>query len=130
MSITILCTGAPEHAIGGKYSSVGFDAAVQAERNSNIVPYGGRKHDPAGRTVLIGEDPLARRTAEQLILPAALRAGYGAAAERDYCPLLCRHRQGVPGGNLAEEGRFTAQARRPAAAGIPGGGHRKSRPAD
>ena len=40
MSITILCTGAPEHAIGGKYSSVGFDAAVQAERNSNIVPYG------------------------------------------------------------------------------------------
>ena len=68
MSITILCTGAPEHAIGGKYSSAGFDAAVQAERNSNIVPYGGRKHDPAGRTVLIGEDPLARRTAEQLIL--------------------------------------------------------------
>ena len=64
MSITILCTGAPEHAIGGKYSSAGFDAAVQAERNSNIVPYGGRKHDPAGRTVLVGEDPLARRTAE------------------------------------------------------------------
>ena len=53
MSITILCTGAPEHAIGGKYSSAGFDAAVQAERNSNIVPYGGRKHDPAGRTVLM-----------------------------------------------------------------------------
>ena len=68
MSITILCTGAPEHAIGGKYTSAGFDAAVQAERNSNIVPYGGRKHDPAGRTVLVGEDPLARRTAEQLIL--------------------------------------------------------------
>ena len=68
MSITILCTGVPEHALGGKYSSAGFDAAVQAERGSDIVPYAGRKHDPAGRPVLIGEDGLARRTADQLIL--------------------------------------------------------------
>ncbi len=68
MSITILCSGMPEHPLSGKYSSVGFDAAIQAERSSAVLPYTGRKHDPAGRDVLVGEDVPARHTAEQLIL--------------------------------------------------------------
>ena len=69
MSITILCSGVPEHPLSGKYSSAGFDAAVQAERASAVLPYAGRKHDPAGRDVLVGEDAPALHTAEQLILP-------------------------------------------------------------
>ena len=68
MSITILCSGKPEHPLSGKYTSVGFDAAIQAERASAVLPYTGRKHDPAGRDVLVGEDAPALHTAEQLIL--------------------------------------------------------------
>ena len=69
MSITILCTGVPEHPLAGKYNSAGFDAAVQAERSSGVLPYSGRKHNPSGRPVLIAGGTPARNTAEQLILP-------------------------------------------------------------
>ena len=71
MSMTILCTGTPEHPLTGKYSSAAFDAALQVERASVILPYTGRKHDPSGRTILIAEGPLAQSTAEQLILPCS-----------------------------------------------------------
>ena len=68
MSMTILCTGTPEHPLTGKYNSAGFDRAVQACRSSAILPYSGRQHNPSGRAVLIAEGSLAQSTAEQLIL--------------------------------------------------------------
>ena len=71
MSITILCTGEPKHRVSGKYSSAGFDAAIQEEMNSGILPYNGRRYNPEGKTVWIGEGRLAQDTAEKLLLPCA-----------------------------------------------------------
>lgn len=69
MSITILCTGAPQHPVEGKLSSAEFDAAVSAAHASGIQPYSGRKFDPVGRMVLMGEGRLCADTAAQMILP-------------------------------------------------------------
>ena len=71
MSITILCTGEPEKRAEGKYSSSEFDAAMRAELDSCILPYTGRKYNPEGKTVWIGEGRLAQDTAEQLLLPCS-----------------------------------------------------------
>ena len=73
MSITIICTGNPVSSPAGKYSSEGFDRAVSAAQASGILPYSGRKFDPAGRSVLLGEGRLAAETAAQLILPGEFR---------------------------------------------------------
>ena len=69
MSITILCTGEPEKRAEGKFSSSEFDAVMRMELESNILPYTGRKYNPEGKTVWIGEGRLAKDTAEQLLLP-------------------------------------------------------------
>lgn len=71
MSITILCTGSPKAPLQGKYDSAGFDFAFAASLASVIQPYSGRRFDPAGRRVLIGEGQLAADTAAQLILPCS-----------------------------------------------------------
>ena len=71
MSITILCTGEPEKRAEGKYSSSEFDATMRAESDSCILPYTGRKYNPEGKTVWIGEGRLAQDTAEQLLLPCS-----------------------------------------------------------
>ena len=69
MSMTILCTGTPVQPLSGKYNSADFDRAVAAALSSGIQPYTGRKYDPNGRSVLLGESGLAADTAAQLILP-------------------------------------------------------------
>ena len=69
MSMTILCSGSPEHPLEGKYSSAGFDAAFAAALDSCMQPYSGRKFSPNGRSLLFGEGRLAADTATQLILP-------------------------------------------------------------
>ncbi len=69
MSMTIICTGNPTQFLTGKYNSEGFDRALSAAQASGIQPYSGRKYNPAGRSVLLGEGTLAAETAAQLILP-------------------------------------------------------------
>lgn len=69
MSILIICTGESVCKAAGVLNSSEFDAAVQAELSSDILAYSGRKQDPVGRRVLIGEGRLAMSTAEQLLLP-------------------------------------------------------------
>ena len=69
MSITILCTGEPEHAAKGACSSAGFDEAIHREMNSGILPYTGRRYNPDGKKVWIGEGLPAADTAKKLLLP-------------------------------------------------------------
>ena len=64
MSILIFCTGMSVCKATGEYDSRGFDAAVQRELSSEIIFPAGRKIDPAGRNVLIGEEVQARDTAK------------------------------------------------------------------
>lgn len=69
MSTTILCVGQTLHPVEGKYSSQGFQDAVAAEMDSEIISYTGRKYDTTDRIVLIGEGKRAADTAEKLLLP-------------------------------------------------------------
>ena len=72
MSMLILCTGKPLSSLDGDYNSAEFDLAVAAEQNTGIEPYNGRKTAPSGRKVYLAEGPLARATAEQLLLPCEM----------------------------------------------------------
>ena len=69
MSILIFCAGMPVNKAAGKYNSSGFDAAIQEELRSAADFTAGKKLDPAGRTVLVGEGVPAGDTAEKLLLP-------------------------------------------------------------
>ncbi len=69
ISILIFCVGESLQSLEGRYSSADFDAAVRTVLSSGIKPYTGRKQDPAGRSVLIGEGRPALETAEQLLIP-------------------------------------------------------------
>ena len=69
MSILIFCTGMPVNKASGKYDSAGFDTAMLEEQSSAADASDGRKLDPAGRKVLIGEGFTAENTAEKLLLP-------------------------------------------------------------
>lgn len=53
----------------GKYDSAAFDAAVEKIMNSVCPPYEGKKYNPEGKTVLIGEGLPALDTAEKILLP-------------------------------------------------------------
>ena len=68
MSMLILCTGRPLSPLDGSYTSVSFDAAVQALIDSASEAPAERPIAPAGRTVYIAEGKLARSTAEQILL--------------------------------------------------------------
>ena len=68
MSILIFCAGMPVNKAAGEYDSSGFDAAVRRELESETEIPAGRKIDPAGRKVLIGEGLRAKDTAEKLLL--------------------------------------------------------------
>ena len=69
MSILIFCAGMPVKKASGKYDSSGFDTAMLEEQNSAADFCAGKKIDPAGREVLIGEGRTAGDTAEKLLLP-------------------------------------------------------------
>ncbi len=69
MRITILCAGQSTCPAEGNYHSAGFRAAVAAELASGILPYTGRKYDPADRLVIIGEGARAADTAAKLLQP-------------------------------------------------------------
>lgn len=71
MSFTILCTGRPENPVQGRYTSAGFDAAVQSEQESAILPYAGRQYNPDGKRIWIGEGVPAQDTAKKLLLPCS-----------------------------------------------------------
>ena len=69
MSTMIICAGSAPVPESGNYDSAGFDAAVLAGMESPCPPYDGRKYNPAGKSVLIGEGRPALDTAEKLLLP-------------------------------------------------------------
>lgn len=69
MSTLIICAGKSLTPPPGSYDSVGFDAAVKEAANSLCPPYEGKKFNPEGKIVLIGEGMPALDTAEKLLLP-------------------------------------------------------------
>ena len=71
MSFTIICTGQPENPVKGTYTSAGFDAAVQTELESAVLPYNGRRYNPEGKQIWIGEGTPARDTANKILLPCS-----------------------------------------------------------
>jgi len=71
MSTLIICAGKSMSPAPGRYDSVGFDCAVMEAASSVCPPYDGRKFNPEGKTVLIGEGMPALDTAEKLLLPCS-----------------------------------------------------------
>lgn len=69
MRTLIICVGKEMSPAAGKYDSAGFDAAVNEAINSACPPYEGKKYNPEGKTVLIGEGLPALDTAEKVLLP-------------------------------------------------------------
>lgn len=69
MSTLIICVGKSMSLAPGRYDSAGFDAAVKETINSVCPPYDGKKYNPEGKTVLIGEGMPALDTAEKILLP-------------------------------------------------------------
>ena len=69
MSTLVICVGKTMTPAAGSYDSAGFDAAVREIMNSACPPYDGRKYNPEGKTVLIGEGLPALDTAEKVLLP-------------------------------------------------------------
>jgi len=69
MSTLIICAGKSISPAPGRYDSAGFDAAVMEAISSVCPPYDGKKYNPEGKTVLIGEGMPALDTAEKLLLP-------------------------------------------------------------
>ena len=69
MSILIFCAGTPANKASGRYDSSGFDAAIAEEQRSTADFTAGKKLNPAGREILIGEGLTARDTAEKLLSP-------------------------------------------------------------
>ena len=72
MSVLIFCTGESVNKISGLLDSRGFEAAVKKERDSEIIPFEGKKTDPKDRAVLIGEGLQAKDTAEKILLQCRL----------------------------------------------------------
>ena len=72
MSMLIFCTGEAVNKLSGMLDSKGFEAAVVKEKNSEVIPFEGKKIDPGSRTVLIGEGLQAKDTAEKILLPCRL----------------------------------------------------------
>ena len=72
MSMLIFCTGEAVNKISGMLDSKGFEAAVINERDSEVVPFEGKKIDSGSRTVLIGEGLQAKDTAGKILLPCQL----------------------------------------------------------
>jgi len=68
MSTLIICAGKSISPAPGKYDSAGFDAAIKEALSSVCPPYEGKKFNPEGKTVLIGEGTPALDTAEKLLL--------------------------------------------------------------
>ena len=69
MSTMIICAGRSLSPAPGKYDSAGFDAAVKEASALVCPPYEGKKFNPEGKTVLIGEGRPALDTAEKILLP-------------------------------------------------------------
>lgn len=69
MSTLIICAGKSMSSAPGKIDSAAFDAAVNEAINSVCTPYDGKKYNPEGKTVLIGEGITALNAAEKLLLP-------------------------------------------------------------
>ena len=71
MSFTIICIGLPEKPVQGTYTSAGFDAAVHAELGSAVLPYNGRRYNPDGKQIWLGEGMPAQDTANKILLPCS-----------------------------------------------------------
>ena len=71
MSFTMICIGQPEKPVQGTYTSAGFDAAVQAELESAVLSYNGRRYNPEGKQIWIGEGMPAQDTANKILLPCS-----------------------------------------------------------
>ena len=71
MSFTIICIGQPENPVQGTYTSAGFDAAVHAELGSAVLPYNGRRYNPDGKQIWLGEGMPAQDTANKILLPCS-----------------------------------------------------------
>lgn len=69
MSTLIICAGKSLTPPAGSYDSAGFDAAVKEAAKQLCPPYEGKKFNPDGKKVLIGEGLPALDTAEKLLLP-------------------------------------------------------------
>ena len=69
MSTMIICAGRSLLPAPGKYDSAGFDAAVREMSASHCPPYNGKKFNPEGKIVLIGEGMPAMDTAKKILLP-------------------------------------------------------------
>ena len=69
MSTMIICAGRSLLPAPGKYDSAGFDAAVKEMSASPCPPYNGKKFNPEGKIVLIGEGTPAMDTAKKILLP-------------------------------------------------------------
>ncbi len=67
MSVLIIATGTPLKPAEGKMDSAAFDIAVREQQNGPMEPYTGRKADPSGRPVWVGEDPQSAETAKQVL---------------------------------------------------------------
>ena len=74
MSMFILCAGQPASPLNGRYDAAGFDAAVKAMLNAEALPPSERKISPGRRIVYVGEDRLARSTAEQILESCPMRS--------------------------------------------------------
>jgi len=69
MSTLIICAGRTLTPPPGSYDSAAFDAAIKEAAGQPCPPYEGRKFNPEGKRVLIGEGMPAQDTAEKLLLP-------------------------------------------------------------
>lgn len=69
MSTIIICAGKSLSPAPGRYNSAGFDAAVREMSASLCPPYEGKRLNPEGKNVLIGEGRPALDTAEKILLP-------------------------------------------------------------
>ena len=67
MSFTIICIVQPENPVQGTYTSAGFDAAVHAELGSAVLPYNGRRYNPDGKQIWLGEGMPAQDTANKIL---------------------------------------------------------------
>lgn len=90
MSTIIICAGKSLSPAPGRYNSAGFDAAVREMSASLCPPYEGKRLNPEGKNVLIGEGRPALDTAEKN--PSPLRMVGGQYAQRDCFSFLHRHR--------------------------------------